>query len=278
MAVIRSLKRTPAVLRANPIVFGLALAYGLVALLGQLPQYVVQDPVVVLAATWGVTGISIFVYPFFWGGLLGIANDAATDDRPTVSRFVSHGTSCYLSMLGAYLLVLAIVLALGLVVFFTAVIGVLGMIAADGGLVALAFVAVIALVMAALYLAIFVAFQFYGHAIVLEGARAIDSLGRSLEVVRDNLRSVVGYVLVTALGGVLLGGVYAGVFHWLSEPPAPGEPPATLELGPTLVVLGSSTVVAAAFGAVFLVFSVLFYRSVTDLDGAVASSVSEPVP
>ena len=213
MAVIRSLKRTPAVLRANPIVFALALAYGLVALLGQLPQYVVQDPVVVLAATWGVTGITIFVYPFFWGGLLGIANDAATDDRPTVSRFVSHGTSCYLSMLGAYLLVLAVVFALGLVFFFAAVVGILGMVAADGGLVGLVVVAVIAFAIATLYLAVFVAFQFYGHAIVLEGARAIDSLGRSLEVVRDNIRSVAGYVLVVALGGILLGGLYAGVFH-----------------------------------------------------------------
>lgn len=277
MAVIWSLKRTPAVLRANPIVFALALAYGLVALLGQLPQYVVQDPIVLLAATWGVTGISIFVYPFFWGGLLGVANDAATDDRPTVSRFVSHGTSCYLSMLGAYLLVLAIVFAFGLVFFFAAVVGVLGMVAADGGLLGLVIVAVVALAIATLYLATFVAFQFYGHAIVLEGARAIDSLGRSLEVVRGNLRSVAGYVIVVALGGVLLGGLYAGVLHWLLEPAVPGEPPATPELGPALVALGGSTVVAAVFGAVFLVFSVLFYRSITGLDGAVASSVSEPV-
>lgn len=268
MVVIRSLKRTLPVLQAHPIVFVGVFAFALVQTIGQLPQFFMQstDPLASTAVSLAISGVFVFVYPFFQGGLIGMANDAVTDERTTLGRFLAHGREHYVSLLGAYLVVTAIALAFGALIGVVVFFGLLGFVATEGSALATVGIALVMLAVFLLYLAVFTAVHFYGHAIVLEDSRAIESLKRSVDVVRNNLRSVLGYLVVLVAGGVVLGAVYVGLFAWLAPTPAAGQVAATPDLGTAAIALGGSTLLMTVFGAVYLIFSVVFYRSIVGLD------------
>ncbi|RQG92859.1 hypothetical protein EA462_01145 [Natrarchaeobius halalkaliphilus] len=273
MVVIRSLKRTPGLLRSEPIIFVPILVIGLL----QAPQLFAQslDPVVSTVVSLVMTGLFVFVMPFFFGGLIGMVNDVATSGRTSLGRFIGHGKTFYLSILGAYLIVFALTMTLGFALGIGVVVGVIGLFASGGSALAIAVVVLLLLVFLVIYLAIIAVFQFYGHAVVLDGARAVDSLKRSFDVVRTNLRQVVGYYLVLIVGGVVIGGIYGAMMLLLFPPATPGEPAPMPDLGPALVGVGGSALLTTLFGAVFLVYSVVFYRAITGLDEPTTES-SEP--
>lgn len=272
MAVIRSLKRTPTVLLKHPIVFLPVLVFTVLQLAGQVPQLLSIDPVISALVSLALTGLYIFVMPFFQGGMIGIANDAATDGRPSIGRFLTHGKENYLSLLGAYVFVVVLSIGFGFLIMIGVFVGVLSVAAAEGNALVTAAIGIVALVVGLLSVAVFVAIQFYSHAIVLENERAVDSFRRSVAVVRNNLFAVGGYLLVSIVGGGLSGGAYAAVYLQLIPPAASGEPAPTPDLVPAIVGLGGSAVLLTVFGTVFLVFSVLFYRSIVGLDESDAAA------
>ncbi|RQH03256.1 DUF7847 domain-containing protein [Natrarchaeobius oligotrophus] len=270
MAVIRSLKRTPGLLRDQPVLFVPPL---LIAIL-QTPQLFAQtfDPIVSSLVSIGMSGLFVFVLPFLFGGAIAIANDAATSGATSFGRFLEHGKAFYLSMLGAYLVFVGISIVFGVVSILIVFVGVFGIVLTNGGASGLIVVGLAYLLIALLFLAVVALFQFYGHAIVIEGARAFESLKRSVDVVRTNLKQVLGYFAILFVGGMVMGVAYVAIMLSTFPQPTPGEPAPALDLGPALVGTAATVVVGTLFGTVFLVYSVLFYRSVTGLDDSPRSS------
>lgn len=269
MAVIQALEQTPSTVLGYPIVFGLVLVYGLFTTLLQIPQLLYQqDPLLGTILPVVISGVTILVYPFFWGGLMGIANDAASGHSPSVGRFLTHGRSFYLSILGAYLLITGIFIVFMIVAVFALIAGGIGFVLTDGSAVGIAILALVGLLSVVVYLLVWIAIMFFPHAIVIEGNRAIESLKRSLEFVRSNLLSVFGHALVVIAGGFLVAVPYLGVQFWLFPPVMPGEELALPDPGVAAGAFGVATLIAAIVGTFLLVFTVYFYRAVIGLEGA----------
>ncbi|MFB6096313.1 MAG: hypothetical protein ABEJ74_02870, partial [Haloferacaceae archaeon] len=180
--------------------------------------------------------------------------------------FVDEGVDHYVSVLLAYLGLMALNFVLGAVAFFVAVAGGLVYLGGDGlGSAGVAVLAVIGVVVAAAVLAyLLVTFfvQFYGQAIVLEDRGVVGGVERSLSVVRHSLVSTFGYTLLNAVVGLLAGAVFGGASVLLSTGTATqfGLPEPTLPVvaGVVLLVALGGTLL----GGFFAVFSVSFYRTV----------------
>ena len=264
MAVLNALRRSPSALRRNPVVLVPILVISLL----QVPQLALQagDPLLSSVVSLGVSLVFLVVTPFFHGGLIAMA-DEALDGRTALQTFIDDGRTNYVSLLVAYLALVAINFALGMVAFFVALFGgifVLG----SGGLesASIAVLAVIGIVVAVVVLLYFLALfflQFYGQAIVLEEMGAVDGLKRSVSVVRQHLVSTLGYSILVGI----LGGIFGGVFGVLSLLLSP-QSAAALHLPelslPLVAVVGLLVlVVGTLFGGFFGVYSVSFYRELT---------------
>jgi len=271
MAVLSALRRTPRALARNPVVFVPVLALFVI----QVPQFVLQSvsPLLGAVASLGLSLAFLVGLPFFQAGIVGMA-DEALDGRTSLHAFVDAGKSNYLSLLVAYLALLAVNFVLGTVGFVAALSGVLFLDGGGGGLASIptSVLVVVGVVLAAVvvaYLAVVFLVQFYGQAIVVDGFDAVDGLERSVAVVGRNPVSTLGYtLLVTVLGGVA--GLVFGIAGALTSPGATFSS-ASLTVGfadPSLgVVVAGSALVAAfgtAFGGFFSVYSVAFYRAITE--------------
>lgn len=263
MAVLTALRRTPGALRRNPALFVPVL----VVLLFQIPQLVLRaiDPLVASVVSFGLSLVFVFVLPFFQGGIVGMA-DEALDGSTSLERFLDDGKANYVSLLGAYLALVAVNFAVGIVALFAALFGGLALFADGGDGPSLAVIAIVGVIVALLVLAYLVVVffvQFYGQAIVVDDLGAIDGFRRSYTVVRRHLVSTLGYsVLVGVLGGV--GG---GAFAVASTLASPGTS-AVVSL-PQLSVAGTVgvallvVVLGSLFGGFFSVYSVAFYRTIS---------------
>ena len=256
MAAINSLTKVPGVLASNPVLFVPLVVLYLLTSIQTVSQSVF--PIVGALVSLVVSGVLLFATPLFHGGTIGMTNEAATSGRTSLGSFLTYGKQYYLSVLGAYLLFLAIMIAL-----FVAG-GIVGAIIAVGyfaveSVAVLAVGAVVGLVFVALYIGLSMALQFYAHAIVIEEYGAVDSLTRSVAVVRQNLRSVVGYFGILLAGGTVIIAVYGGLL-WASPVDFFAEP-GSVSLSIAVVEALVTIVVLAPLGAVYLVYSVLFYRS-----------------
>ena len=256
MAAINSLTKVPSVLSSNPVLFVPIVALYLLTSVQTVSQSVF--PLVGALVSIVISGVFVFLAPLFHGGTIGMTNEAATSGRTSLGSFLTYGKQYYLSVLGAYLLFLAIMIAL-----FVAG-GIVGAIIAVGyfaveSVAVLAVGAVVGLVFVALYIGLSMALQFYAHAIVIEEYGAVDSLTRSVAVVRQNLRSVVGYFGILLVGSAVMLVVYGGLL-WASPVDFFAEP-GSVSLGEAVFEALLMVVVLAPVGAVYLVYSVLFYRS-----------------
>jgi len=251
MGVLQALQRTPGALKRAP---GLVVPQLLVFVL-LLPQLLLQStyPLVSALYSLGSSAVLLLGMPFIQGGMFGMADEALTT-RSSLSRFLTDGKSNYLQLLIAYVLLLVV----------NGVIGALGFAAGFGAFlthdaVRMVFVGLVAVaVLVYLLVAFFV--QFYGQAIVIDGASAIASFKRSYRVVRTNLLATIGYTLLAMVIGALGGGVYAGV-SLLARPEATsisGLP--TLSV-PLLIVVG---LLAAVIGSVVSTFMLTFSVAVYD--------------
>jgi len=157
--------------------------------------------------------VFLVVMPFFHGGLIAMA-DEALDGRTALQTFVDDGKANYVSLLVAYLALMAVNFALGMVAFFVALFG--GIFVLGGGglesasLAVLAAIGIVVAIVVLLYLLVLFFLQFYGQAIVLEDMGAVDGLKHSASVVRHHLVSTLGYSVLV--------GILGGVFGWCVRP------------------------------------------------------------
>ena len=274
MAVLKALKRSPGAFWRNPVI-----ALPMIALvLLQTPSFAAEflDPFLAMVLSVGISVIFVFVLPYFQGGIIGMA-DEALDESTSIGTFHAAGTSNYLSIFGAYLLLIAINVVLGigmvLVFFFGLGAAYFGDNAGIGG-ASFVVLAVFGVLVALGYLLFNFFIQFYPQSIVIDDYGAIGGLKHSLGVVRRNVLATFGYSLVAAVIGIGFG-VFAGVISVFASPNsmatlATETPPLTwfIAFG---VVGGILTVILGTFMAIF---SVSFYRAITDDDG----NQSRPTP
>jgi len=251
MGVLHALQRTPGALKRAP---GLVVPQLLVFVL-LLPQLLLQSTFPLISALYslGSSAVLLLGMPFVQGGMFGMAEEALTTGS-SLSRFLSEGKSNYLQLLIAYVLLLVV----------NSVVGALGVAAGFGAFlthdaVRVVFVGLVAVaVLVYLLVAFFV--QFYGQAIVVDGADAVASFKRSYRLVRANLLATVGYTLLAMVIGTLSGGVYAGVSLLARPEAAVGSGLPTVSI-PLLVVVG---LLAAVIGSVVSTFMLTFSVAVYD--------------
>lgn len=268
MAVLKALKRTPSAFWRNPVI-----ALPMIALvLLQTPSFAAEflDPFLAMALSLSLSVVFVFLVPYFQGGVIGMA-DEALNGPTSMGTFFSAGKSNYVSIFGAYLMLIAINIVLGigiLLVFFlglgAAYIGGNG----GGGGAGFVILAVFGVLVALGYLLFNFFIQFYPQSIVLDDYGAIGGLKHSIGVVRQNILSTFGYSLVAGAIGIGFG-MFAGVISVLASPNSMATlttetPPLTwfIAFG---IIGGILTVIVGTFMAIF---SVSFYRSITEGDGS----------
>lgn len=274
MAVLKALKRTPGAFLRNPVI-----ALPMVALvLLQTPSFAAEflDPFLAMVLSVGISVIFVFVVPYFQGGIIGMA-DEALGESTSIGTFHTAGTSNYLSIFGAYLMLIAINVVLGFGILLVFIFGLgaayFGDNAGMGG-ASFAVLAVFGVLVALGYLLFNIFIQFYPQSIVIDDYGAIGGLKHSVGVVRRNVLATVGYSLVA--GGIGIGfGILAGVISIFASPNSMATlttetPPLTwfIAFG---IVGGVLTVLLGTFMAIF---SVSFYRMITGED----SSQQRPTP
>lgn len=261
MGALNALQRSPAALTRNPVLVIPVLVVGLF----QLPQLLLQavDPLLSSLVSLVISGLFVFVMPFFQGGIIGMA-DEALEGRTRLGAFLADGKAHYVNLLVAYVLLLVVGFVLFIVflaISFAGSILVLPHLEFSGFAVGL-----IGLFFLISYLPVFLfAFfiQFYGQAIVLDDEGSIDGIRRSVGLVRRNLLSTLAYSLVAAIFGGGLGLVLAGLSMLASPRSAqvfdlPELSASTLAAAILVVV-----VLASVVGSFLAVFSVAFYRDVS---------------
>ena len=278
MAALQSIGTAAGSLRRNPVLFVVAAAFSLVQLPSAFAQAV--SPLIGSIISLGFSGLTIFIVPFFLGGVLGMANEAI-DGRTSLGTFVSEGKTHYVSLLVVYFSLLAVNLVLSFVGVFVSVFAGIAILGSDGDVstVALAVLGVVGLAVVLTYLAVVFVVQFFGHAIVIDDLGAVDGIKRSVSCVRNNLVSVLGYSVITGLGGLLAGG-FAVVISLLLTPSlrhqgaamtgsGAGAPAASTLSGlPTVGVVGmvalavGLVLVSGLIGGFFAAYSTAFYRSI----------------
>ncbi|AKU09322.1 MULTISPECIES: DUF7847 domain-containing protein [Haloferax] len=278
MAALQAIGTAAGSLRRNPILFVVAAAFSLI----QLPSLFAQavSPLIGSIVSLGFSGLTVFVVPFFLGGVLGMANEAI-DGHTSLGTLVNEGKSHYVSLLAVYFSLLAVNLVLAFIGVFASLFFGLLLIGSGSqpGTATLAVLAVIVLAVTLTYLAVVFVMQFFGHAIVIDDLGAVDGVKRSISCVRNNLVSVFGYSVIVGLGG-LLAGVVGGVASLLLTPSLQhqGAAVAGSETGataasafsslPTVGVVGMVAIavglvlVSGLTGGFFAAYSTAFYRSI----------------
>ena len=263
MAVLNALKESPGALWRNPVLIVPILA--LVIL--QAPMFASEfiDPIMAALISVGLSLVFVVLMPFFQGGIIGMA-DEALSGKTTLRTFFSAGKSNYISLFGAYLLILAInvVLGIGFVLFMFLGLGA-AYLGGDGtSAVPILVVAGGGLLLALFYFLFTFFIQFYSQAIVLDGVGAIDGIQRSYTVVRNNLAATFGYsILVGVIGGIF--GLFISVISILASPPALAamEIP-TLPLEWLVGFAGFGGVLTLVIGTFLAIYSVSFYEAITE--------------
>lgn len=266
MAVLKALRQTPRALQRNPVLFVPVL----VIMLFQIPQLLLQavNPLIASVVSLVLSLVFIFIMPFFQGGIIGMA-DEALNGRTSLDRFFTDGKANYVSIFVAYLLLIAVNFAIGIIAFFVAIFGGLTLFTDAAGGVSLAVLAVIGVIVAILGLAylLFLFFiQFYGQAIVLDNRGAIDGIKHSISVVHQHLVSTLGYsILVGVLGGIA-GLVFGGASILISPQSTNTVTLPHVSLAGSVGVALLIVVLGSLFGGFFGVYSVAFYRAITPRD------------
>jgi hypothetical protein len=129
MGAISAGRRSIAAVIRNPILIVVALVLGLV----QLPQIFMQSvdsPVIVIAS--GLLSLLLLaLYPFFFGGIIGMGNEAVTGTT-SLRTFVRAGKANYVSMLGALLIMICLGVVYTVALFIIGAIGGFTAISAGG--------------------------------------------------------------------------------------------------------------------------------------------------
>ncbi|WP_255152668.1 hypothetical protein [Halorarius halobius] len=272
MAVVQALQSASRALRRNPIIAGIVLVVTLLQMPTQFGQ--LADPLVSAVLGLGFTVVTVIVAPFVFGGLIGMA-DEALSGTTTFDTFVETGKQYYISLLGAYLLLLGGMILLWIIGSIVSLVLIAGLGIASGGVSGTASPAFIAMFLIGTGVSLIFLFgplffvQFYGQAIVLDGKSAIGGFKHSVGLVRRNLVSVFGYSVLVFAGGMFFGllGSIPSMLLSMQMTDAPMDlplPEVALPVAAALTVLGY--VVLGLLGSLFMVFSVAFYRTLDSTD------------
>lgn len=260
MAALKSVRPAISGLLRNPILVILVGFFGLV----QLPQLALQPTQPLVAGLVGLlmTGVMVLVLPFFMGGLLGMA-DEAIGGRTGLATLFAEGKANYVTLLVAYLSIMAVNIVIGFMVMFVVIIGGVGLYVGDGqpNIVLLGVVAMVGLVFVLAYLLVFFFIQFYAHAIVLSDTGLLAGFKKSIGLVRRNLVSALGYTVIVLVGSLLFGGI-GGVASVLLSPRPTGLPIPDLSLSVLVVAAIVYVLALAIMGGFYATYSVAFYRSI----------------
>jgi hypothetical protein len=234
----------------------------------QVPQLALQavNPLLSSIVSLGLSLVFLAIMPFFQGGLIAMA-DEAIDGRTALQTFIDDGKGNYVSLLVAYLALMAVNFVLGMIAFFVALFGGVLFLGSGGlesaSLALLAVVGIVVAIIGLLYLLAFFFLQFYGQAIVLDGMGAVDGLKHSASIVRQHLVSTLGYSILVGIVSGVFGGV-AGILSILLSPQSAttlGLPELSL---PIVVAVGLIVLAGGVLlGGFFAVYSVSFYRRLT---------------
>jgi len=275
MVVIQALSTAGSAVKRNPVLFVVVAAFGMLQIPGTVAQSI--NPVLGSVVSMGLSGVLMLVMPFFFGGLIAMANESI-DGQTSIDTLIAEGKDNYISILVVYIGLIALYSVLIFVgVFVAAIVAtfVLGFGSTSGGpsFAALAVIGVMGLAGIFLYLGSIFFIQFFAHAIVLDDLGAVDSVKRSVGCVRQNLLTVFGYSLIVGSVGAIAGGVGA-VISLLSSSSFTGpagsttptpEPLASLPTIGTAEAVGLTVVlvlVSTFTGGIFSVYSTIVYRSI----------------
>jgi hypothetical protein len=289
MAVLTALRRSPGALHRNPVL----LVPVLTLMLAQLPTLLLQsvNPLFASVVSTALSLVFVAAVPFFQGGLFAMADEAlggagtdgdrtsagdgtgvdasATGGRTSLATFFDGGKRHYVSILVAYLVMMAVNFVLGMIAFSAAIAGGVLYVGSDGlggHLAVLAVLGLLVAVGAIAYLLVMFFLQFYGQAIVLEDRGAVAGLRRSARVVREHLLSTLGYVILGAVVGAIAGVGFAAASIFLSPEassiPMAGVTPPDPSFAIVAVVSVAVVALGTLFGGFFTVFSVSFYREI----------------
>jgi hypothetical protein len=265
MAVITALRDALSLLRKHPVLFVPMAVFALL----QIPQLFLNTlgPFVSIIVSLVSTAVFAFVTPVVYAGTIGMTNDAASGEPVSLGQFWTHVKEHYVSVLGAYLVIFGVSLGFWFLFSFLGIFALAGLGSAGLGLGVTVAVGVVAALVMVLYLAGLFAVHFYAHAIVIEDQSVTGGLTRSAEVVRNNIVSVLGYGVLSAVVGGVIGAVYAGLVTLaFPMPQAPGAAVPTPDLVPAILGSVGVFVGTTVFTAFFLAFSVTFYRTLIDTD------------
>ena len=242
----------------NPILIVVTLLLGII----QVPQLLVQvvNSTAVVIASGILSLVFLFLYPFFYGGIVGMG-DEAIEGKTRLGTFVSAGRTHYASLFGAFLILLVIGIVYAVVLGIISVVGgiavfSLGNEAGSGallGVVGLVLVVVLASIL------LFFSIQFFGQAIVLDGVGAVEGYKRSIGAVRRHKLSTLGYTVVIGLVGGFFGALGAAL-SLFGAAGVGGSP--TLSTGGALVALAVFVVFSGVIGAFTMTYGVSFYRQI----------------
>lgn len=266
MVVVDSLRPVPGALRRNPVLLVPTFAIALL----NLPWLLVQpvDPVVSSGLSMGQWGLLVFVFPFFQGGLLGMADEGLAGTTG-LGTFIEWGRRFYLSLLVGYILLISGSIAVGVGAGVGSFVMVAAFFGGGRGVGPAVLVGVGLLLVAVLLAFLTVVFfvQFYAQAVALEDRGAVDGFKRSAGLVRRNLLPAFGYSVVVGFVSGPVGLGYGAASLLLSPRSLLAlDLPTFSPAGVALVAL-VLTVVATVLGSFFWVYSVAFYRAIQPPDG-----------
>jgi len=219
MSAVQSLRTATGALSRNPVLFLGGLAYALVV----LPQRALQLAGIPLAPAL-LQLVTFFVTPFVLAGVVGMAREALDGDT-AFDAFTATGKGRYVDLLLATLVEFGIQLAFGVAFLVLAMIA---LVAGGGGAGPAALVgAALGVLLALAYLVVLFLVQFYPVIVVVDDAGPVDAITDSVDFVRANVVSTLGYSVIT----VVLGGLAAlpvsgfAAYRFLTSGPGTGETP-----------------------------------------------------
>lgn len=194
MGAISTLTSTPETLRNNPVIFVGVFILIIVGAIGSVAQALSTVGVFVFAAVF------FLVTPFFSAGVIGLIERSLTVDA-SLSTILSKGREYYVTLLVATIFQGLLFGVLGAIV---GIVGVFAGIFAVAGLGPVgAGVAITGMILLIIVVPLFF-LQFFDLAVVVSDTGALESFKRSYSIVKQNIRSVLGFsILINLIGAIV---------------------------------------------------------------------------
>jgi hypothetical protein len=260
MGAISAVRQTVGAVVRNPTLIAVALLLGAI----QVPQLLVQsvNSTAIVVASGVLSLLFLLLYPFFFGGIIGMG-DEAIEGKTSLGTFVSAGRSNYVSLFGAFLILIGIFVLYFIALFIVGVVGGVAVVSvgagSTGGAASLAIIGIVLLAVL-LYFVLFIFIQFFGQAIVLDDVGAVDGFKRSIGAVRGHKLSTLGYTLIISLISLIFGAF--GALFALFQTSAAGGGLQTPPLGVIVVALAVFVALTGIVGAFSMTYGVAFYKDI----------------